>query len=96
MNDALEKHRQVLDANHCRVDQLRRTYADVPDADFYPAFMSRALEGIEASTAAVVQAFGGRELASMRTKQEIEAEDGPAIRVRRLGRPTRRVGRSLE
>jgi hypothetical protein len=96
MNDVLAKHRQVLDVNYCRVDQLRRTYAEVPDADFYGAFMSRAPEGLEASIAAVVQAFGSREFAPMRTRTEIESEEGPAIRVRHLGRTVRRTSRSLQ
>ncbi len=69
------------DQNHLRVDQLRRSYHDVSDRDFYAAFIRGAIDGFDAAAAEVQQAFGPREEVPVRTAVEIEAEDGPNMRV---------------
>jgi hypothetical protein len=87
MNPALKAYREAVTANYCRTDQLRRTYPEISDGDFSAAYMSRALDGIDAACAAVVAAFGERELAPLRSRAEIEATEGQAIRVSRGPRP---------
>jgi hypothetical protein len=81
MNPALKAYRAELDANYCRVDQLRRTYTEIAEKDFSAAFISKALNGIDAACAAVRAAFGERDLAPLRTRAETEAAERPGIRV---------------
>lgn len=67
-------------ANHARLDQLRRTYADVSDKDFYAAWMAKAIDGFDTAVAHVQATFGPREHeADLRSHEQIEAEDGPSL-----------------
>ncbi len=77
MKRGLREHLERLRRNAVRVDQLRRTYADVSDGSFYAAYMAGAPDGFEAAEASVRRILGPREReAPARTLAAIEAEEG--------------------
>jgi hypothetical protein len=82
MSDDLRAHRAALHENHSRMDQLRRTYAEIADREFYSVFMAKAVEGFDAAVHHVRETFGPREREAVkRTHEEIEAAEGPSIKV---------------
>lgn len=78
-NEAVERYRSELAENRRHIDQLVRTYADVPQERLHRVFVEKALEGVGAGMAHVLQTFGPRDLAPLRSIEEIVAEEGSGI-----------------
>ncbi len=87
-NEAVRKYLDEVHEGVCRVDQLRRTYADVPEAEFWKVYGTKLVEGGDAAAEHIRQTFGPRpQEAAKRTYAEIEAAEGPSIRIIRGRRP---------
>jgi hypothetical protein len=75
----LKAHRARLDESALRLDQLRRTYAEVPDKDYYDGLFM-VLGDPAAELDFLRGRFGERVLVQRRTIEEVRADDEP-IRV---------------
>ena len=62
MSDAYARFQERLDESARRFDQLRRTYGEVPQADYDKAFRKDFLWGWNAIVASLSEAFGERPL----------------------------------
>ena len=86
--EALKAYCSRRDESAVRLDQLRRTYADIPDNE-YQQGLFMVLGKPDAELAFLRERFGERPLVPRRTVEEVRAEQSP-IRIIRGRRPRRK------
>jgi hypothetical protein len=86
--EVLKAFRVRRDETAVRLDQLRRTYADVPDSEYHKDLFM-VLGNPSAELTFLRERFGERPLVPRRTAEEVRAEE-PPLRIIGGRRPRRK------